>query len=93
MRQTLLVWKMVEAGEYGCDEFLHVHVIPKGNKELLDVNTSPLLEGDGLEETWKGVLKKPELYMAVDSEDLLAPVLDLGGTKPIIAYLKNRYWS
>jgi hypothetical protein len=34
MRQTLLGWKMIEAGEYNCDEYIHLHIIPKNNKEL-----------------------------------------------------------
>jgi hypothetical protein len=36
MRQTVLGWKMVEHNEYGCNEFLHIHVIPDDNLELLN---------------------------------------------------------
>ena len=34
MRQCLLGWRMTMKREYGCDEYLHVHVIPEGNHEL-----------------------------------------------------------
>lgn len=93
MRQTLLSWKMTKAQEYGCDEYMHIHVIPKENKELLDVNTSPLLKGIGLEEAWKSVLKDPETYIIIDPQALLAPVTSLPETKSILTYLGGRYWG
>ena len=43
MRQTLLGWQMVKAGEYGCSDYLHLHVIPVKNQELLERVTSPYL--------------------------------------------------
>jgi len=45
MRQTLLGWKMTENGEYSCDEYVHLHVIPHENRELLERVTSPGLNG------------------------------------------------
>lgn len=93
MRQTLLSWKMTKAQEYGCDEYIHIHVIPKENKELLDVNTSPLLKGIGLEEAWKSVLKNPRRYNVISPKNLLAPVINLPETKSIITYLDKRYWT
>lgn len=93
MRQTLLSWKMTQAGEYGADEYIHIHVIPTGNKALLDANTSPLLKGHGLREAWKSVLHEPEKYVVLDPQDLLAPAISIGETKSIIAYLQNRYWD
>lgn len=92
MRQTLLAWKMAEAREYGADEYLHVHVIPKENSELLDVNTSPRLKGSNLEEAWKKVLKSPDRYIIMDPRDLLAPVAMLPETKSVLTYLEGRYW-
>ena len=93
MRQTLLLWKMIQAREYDTEEYLHVHVIPKGNKELLDVNTSPLLNGKSLEKSWESVLKEQERYKIIDPEELLTPVKGLSETKSIITYLKGRYWG
>jgi hypothetical protein len=93
MRQALLSWKMVQAREHSVDEYLHVHVIPNGNKELLDVNTSPLLNGSSLHEAWQSVLKDPGTYNIIDPQDLLAPVMKLPETKSIFTYLKDRYWG
>jgi hypothetical protein len=90
MRQTLLAWKMVEAGEHGCDEYIHIHVIPEGNKELL--KTTQKLPGDSLTEAWQGVLKEPERYRKLDPQELLNPVVGLPDTKSIVLYLEARYW-
>jgi Restriction Endonuclease associating with ARP len=93
MRQTLLCWKMVQAQEYGCDDYIHVHAIPEENKELLETNTSPLLDGKNLSDAWKSVLKDPGKYRIIDPSDLLKPVMDLNETKSIVIYLQKRYWK
>jgi len=95
MRQTLLGWKMVKNREYQCDELLHLHVIPSGNVELRDRVTSPDLrsKGSNMSEAWKSVLKEPNRYIVITSEDFLKPALDCEDTHSIVAYLKKRYWS
>lgn len=93
-RQTLLAHKMTKAKEYGADTYLHLHVIPKNNKELKEVNTTNgKLAGTTLEETWKNVLKSPELYLAVDPKDLLEPARNCIDTIASLTYLEQRYWK
>ncbi len=93
-RQTLLAHEMTKAQEYGADTYLHLHVIPKDNKELKEVNTtSGKLAGTTLEETWKNVLKSPELYIAVDPKDLLEPAKNCIDTIAPLTYLEQRYWK
>lgn len=93
-RQTLLAHEMTKAKEYGADTYLHLHVIPKDNKELKEVNTtSGKLAGTTLEETWKNVLKSPELYIAVDPKDLLEPAKNCIDTIAPLTYLEQRYWK
>ena len=58
--------------------------------DILDVNTSPLLEGSSLEKAWKGVLAGPDKYRIIDSSDLLAPVITLPETRSVLTYLKGR---
>ena len=36
MRQTLLAWQIAEHGELGVDDWLHVHVVPGGNRAMRD---------------------------------------------------------
>ena len=97
MRQTLLSWKMVEAGEYNCDEYIHVHVIPKENEILRLAITSPKLPptvvGDGMCETWRNLLKEPNRYFVIDPKDLLQPLDNENDTLSLLRYLKERYWE
>jgi len=93
MRQTLLGWKMVQAGEYQCDDYIHVHVIPENNVELRDRVTSPGLRGNNISEAWKAVLKKPEHYIVISPEHFIYPSAICPDTKSIMTYLKKRYWE
>ncbi|GHV03085.1 hypothetical protein FACS189485_05290 [Spirochaetia bacterium] len=95
MRQTLLGWKMVKNNEYNCDEFLHLHVIPDGNEELINNVTAPILRehGNTICEAWKGVLKKPDLYKIISPEHLLEPLKNLPDANSLLEYLGKRYWN
>jgi hypothetical protein len=95
MRQTVLGWKMLEHNEYGCDEFVHIHVIPDGNLELLNNITSPLLREhrNTISEAWKGVLKKPDRYKVISPEKLFEPLKDLPDARNLLEYLSTRYWK
>ncbi len=92
MRQTLLGWKMVEDGEYSCDEFVHLHIVPKENKELLDRVTSPKLKGNSMSEAWQGVLKEKKRYLVISPEKFILPIYLYEDTKSITSYLQIRYW-
>jgi len=93
MRQTLLAHQMIKAREYQADSYFHIHVIPKDNKELKDVNTADgKLKGNKLEDTWKNVLKSPDLYKAIDPSDFLNPAHTCLDCIAPMTYLKQRYW-
>jgi hypothetical protein len=94
MRQTLLAHEMIKAKEYNADSYFHIHVIPRSNLELKNVNTAQgKLIGKTMEETWKNVLIKPSLYSAVDPEDFLKPADNCLDCLSLLSYLKNRYWK
>ncbi len=93
MRQTLLGWKMVQAGEYECDEYLHIHVIPNENRELRERITSPKLSGEDMSGAWKNVLKNPDSYKVISPEDFIRPAIACRGTNAMLAYLDRRYWN
>ena len=94
MRQTLLGSEMVKHEEYGARDFVHVHVVPDGNSELRETVTSSALKrfGDNVSDAWKAVLARPERFVSLDPEQLLAPVLMLPDTQSAATYLRNRYW-
>src|ERR1035437_6127440 len=74
MRQTLLAHEMTEAKEYGATDYQHLHIIPKANKELKDVNTAEgKLDGTNLQETWTSLLKSPDKYKVMDPKDFISP--------------------
>jgi hypothetical protein len=91
MRQNLLGWLMVQAGEYGCSDYLHIHVIPESNHELRNRVTSPGLSGDGMSQAWKSVLNTPECYFVITPEDFLEPIWRSDKYQSIINYLSARY--
>ncbi|TFG34801.1 hypothetical protein EU527_01745 [Candidatus Thorarchaeota archaeon] len=93
MRQTLLGWKMIQNYEYGCDEYVHLHVIPSDNKELLERVTSPGLKGETMSKAWQSVLHEPTRYQPVTPEQLLLPIKECKDTSSIFTYLNKRYWD
>jgi hypothetical protein len=93
MRQTLLGWKMVQAGENQCDEYQHIHVIPDENMELKGKNTSPKLSGDDLSRAWKSVLKEPTRYKGISPKNFINPAKSFPDTDVILTYLDRRYWN
>jgi hypothetical protein len=81
MRQTLLGWKMAELQEYGCDEYVHLHIIPHGNTELRNACRN-----------WKTLLKEPQKYKIIAPDDLLKPLSNKQEAEKLLEYLKIRYW-
>jgi len=91
MRQTLLGWKMVQNGDYGASGFIHVHVIPEGNKKLRDSVPSPDLRSENMSAAWRSVLKDPESYIVVTPSEVLAAVASTHDSRAFLYYLKERY--
>jgi hypothetical protein len=92
MRQTLFGWKMVEANEMDCDEYIHLHIIPKGNRKIQEI-TSPDLKfkGSDMSTVWKNLLKEPFRYKVLSAEELLSPLKKDQNLKDFFDYLKTRY--
>lgn len=92
MRQTLLLEQMVAnraTERRAAEDFLHVHVIPKGNAELLGKRDPTT--GLTMPEQWRQQLRDPSKYRVVDPQDLLAPLKGLYGNAALLRYLQVRY--
>jgi hypothetical protein len=92
MRQTLLAKKIVENKSCGVSDWIHLHIIPCANIDLLNSKTSPNLTGENLGEIWKSCLKDRSKYKIISPEVLLSPVINDSGFAKIYNYLKKRYW-
>ena len=92
MRQVLLAWQMVEHREFGATEWLHLHVVPSANKELLGRVTSPkLAHFQDLASAWRSVLKRPERYHLVTPESMTPDISINGENGPWRGWLRGRY--
>ena len=91
MRQTLLAWEMTNRGEYGAEDWIHVHVIPAENTHLRETITSPDLHGDSIADAWRGCLKHPDKFISLDPKELLKPIFDNPDEKSLMTYLNARY--
>lgn len=92
MRQTLWAEAMVRHRDeelLKADHYLHVHVVPRANHNLLDKVYK--VSGRAMEPTWRAQLRHPDRYLVVDPEDLLQPVA--GTYSPLCDYLRARYWD
>jgi F0F1-type ATP synthase gamma subunit len=92
MRQTLWGWKMIEANEFGCDEYVHLHIIPKENLKIQAI-TSPNLKsrGKNMSNVWESLLKEPSRYKLLTPEKLLYPLRSNQSLKDFFDYLSKRY--
>lgn len=92
MRQTLWAKQMIsnkdletiQAGDY-----IHIHVIPTENKELLNKVYS--CSSRVMETTWRSCLKDQSKYIVISPKELLAPIKCVE-FQPLLNYLKLRYW-
>lgn len=92
MRQTLWAEQMIQhknTETIEADDYIHIHVIPDENNELLN-KTYPC-SSQGMEETWRACLKDQSKYVIIPPEELLAPVTDEQHCI-LLKYLKKRYW-
>ena len=90
MRQTLWAENVVKLKEekLKADNYMHIHVIPSANKDLLDKKYS--VSGMGMEETWRSMLTNQSKYIIVDPQKLLEPIK--AKYPELASYLKKRYW-
>ena len=92
MRQTLLLEQMVlhrSQERRSAEDFLHVHVIPSGNDELL-AKRDPAT-GLTMPEQWRGLLRDPAKYRVMDPQELLRPLKGIYGNAALLSYLQLRY--
>lgn len=89
MRQTLWAEQAIKNQIAGieAEDYLHLHIIPDENKELLNKNYP--CSGKGMAETWKICLKDPGKYKVVSPTKLWS--LQNSETD-IYKYLQHRYW-
>ena len=94
MRQTLLAEQIIahkDTEVLKADDFVHIHVIPKNNTDLLDKIYK--VSGKTLEDTWRSRLKDNSKYLIIDPSDLFAPLKGNEKYKDLISYLETRYWD
>jgi len=82
---------MVRNREYGCDEYMHLHVIPQENHKLRESVTSPGLVGETMYEAWKKCLVQPEKYCMLTPKGFICPISKCRDSASIMAYLSKRY--
>lgn len=92
MRQTLWAEQIVlnkEVETIKADDYIHLHIIPKNNKNLL--NKEYVTSGKGMEDTWRDCIKDQSKYQIIEPKQLLSNI-DLIKYSKLIEYLNERYW-
>jgi len=92
MRQTLWAEQMIEkknAETIKADDYIHIHVIPTENNELLN-KTYPC-SGKKMEATWRDCVIEQSKYIIISPKDLLSPVIE-NKYHDLFEYLEKRYW-
>ncbi len=89
MRQTLWAEQLLKHQPVGfeADDYLHLHVIPADNAELLD-KIYPCSNKD-METTWKDCLTDPDKYIIISPQQFWSKQLI---DTDIYNYLSRRYW-
>ncbi|MDR1871816.1 MAG: hypothetical protein LBS60_07850 [Deltaproteobacteria bacterium] len=96
MRQTLWVGQVLQRKPNGfeADDYLHLHVIPEANTQLL--NKKYKCSGQGMEDTWKSCLTElsKNKYIVISPEEFWSKQdVTTGHYANLNTYLKERYWS
>jgi len=92
MRQTLWAEQMVlnkDIETIKVDDYIHLHIIPKNNKDLL--NKEYVASGKGMEDTWRDCIKDQRKYQIIEPKQLLSKI-DFIVYSKLIDYLNERYW-
>ncbi len=91
MRQTLWAEQVIRHRDtemLKADEFMHIHVIPSRNHNLLQRIYK--VTGQNMEDSWRGMLTDQSRYVIVDPESLMSVVEDR--YPDLCHYLRLRYW-
>lgn len=93
MRQTLWAEQVLlnaATEKIKADDFVHVHVIPAENADLLKKRYK--CAGQDMETIWRGCLIDRSKYKIISPMDLLAR-LDAEAHGDLLSYLQRRYWD
>ena len=94
MRQTLwaeCICNNKEENVLPAEHFVHIHVCPKENEELLDKWYAEVTNKPSMEEAWREMLSDQSLYHLVDPKELLRPIAK--SYPELYNYLQERYWQ
>lgn len=93
MRQTLWAEQVLahkDDEKLKADDYLHIHIIPKNNRDLFQKRRGYKLTGKGMEESWRECLNDQSKYVIVDPKDFLSPISETNAS--LYKYLNERYW-
>lgn len=91
MRQTLWAEQMVVnkvKETIQVDDYFHLHIIPKNNKDLL--NKEYVTSDKGMEDTWRECIKDQSKYQIIEPKQLISKINAIK-YKDLIIYLHHRY--
>lgn len=95
MRQTLWAEQVIKHKHQEtikADNFLHLHVIPEANNDLLKAQGKPYkCSGLCMEATWRSLLNDQSKYRIIDPKTLLQPVANARLHPQLFQYLAVRY--
>lgn len=86
-RQTLWAWKV--AKEFDCDEYIHLHIIPKENLKFRTIKLES--KSCELSDVWRNLLKEPCRYKVLAPEEFLYPLYQLRKEYNLEEYFKYLY--
>jgi hypothetical protein len=92
MRQTLWAEQMVKNKEIEtikADDYIHLHIIPTNNKDLLQKKY--FNSAKGMEGTWRECIKDQSKYRIIEPKQLLSEI-DYTKYRESLDYLRDRYW-
>lgn len=93
MRQTLWAEQMVahqQTERIKADDYLHLHVIPDGNKALLEKKYKAF--GTDMETTWRSMLNNKSKYLITSPQKLFEQIIHNPHYSNLVKYLEQRYW-
>ena len=92
MRQTLWAEQMLinkDSERIKADHFLHIHVVPQNNVDLLDKEYR--ISKMNMEDTWRSMIIDQSKYIIVDPEVLMNPICK--SEPELWNYLSSRYYK
>lgn len=94
MRQTLWAEQMINnksSEKIKGDSFVHIHVVPSQNKELLNNAFSGKKEEDGMKKSWENQLLDKSVCRLVDPRLIVESIAKDDKYGELVGYLRERY--